>query len=169
MENRKTGRPAGSGLKMTEELRLKYCTHIEGGKTGPEAAQLVGVDYRTVKRTAKLDPTFADAIAAAQEVACAPIVNKLREMALGGHFDSIRLWLQTYGGPQHQPPAKRTELEVKGGIALETGATVTDRIRELMERMSERQAELAEVIDVEVVSPPALTTPDTEAVDTSTS
>lgn len=159
-------RPPGTGLKLTEELRTKFLALIEAGIPPARASAQIGVDHRTVKRTAGLDPTFAEAIRAAEEIAVAPVEDKLMEMALSGHFDSIKLILQSRAASRWAPAPKRTELTVSGTVELApAGSTNEDRINELLRRLQERAELAGDIEDAEVVEQRALPPPSTLDVD----
>ncbi len=151
-EKRKVGRPPGTStpLKMTTDVRARFCDLVAAGHRPTAAARMVGVTYATIQRHVKADPGFAADVQAAEEIAIEPIEAKLYEMAEGGHFDSVKFVLKNRAKDRWSD-SNRTEVNVTGSVGLTQG-TVQDQIAQILARLQER-AELEDpsIVDAIVI------------------
>jgi len=69
---------------FNDQLREKYLTLVRSGRRPLKAARDLKVSSQTVKRAMKVDPTFAEAVALAEEEYAEEVEEVLVERALAG-------------------------------------------------------------------------------------
>ena len=82
------------GRGFTPDKQAEYLSHLAGNIRPSKAAELVNVNYQTVREYRKKDPAFVAAEAEAEAQGTEAVEDALYNLAVGGHMTAIMFVLQ---------------------------------------------------------------------------
>ena len=91
--------------KFTKTRRKVYLGHLRDGKGRCKAAELVGLNVKTIERHAASDPTWAAAVEDAEMIRDDEVEESYYKQAKGGNVQAAQRWLEVHR-PEEWAPKK---------------------------------------------------------------